>query len=384
MKWDMSHGTSQLLHLGPPNQAFDVGYLDEPGGYAWWYADLIDDEGRVAVMILSFGLPFLPGYRKTSEQEPEMARPRDWPSVNLAIYENGRPSFYALSQVSAAESDWDLSADTWRFGKTSMRREKVGRGFSLKAELALPEPGAGSVKGTLEINGIARAPEGAGGTGHGLHPHVWAPQTGPAQGTLVLKRGDKTIFSMKGRAYQDQNAGSSPLWRLGMDSWIWARFPHPDHEEIFYLVWGEGEDEPGMVWVKIDENGKTHLVEGGKIKLGPMKSTYAGMRHPQWIHIEPKAAGASAVKLDIEDPIDVGPFYLRFQTTRHLANGQKIPGVGETCVPENIDRDWQRFFVNMRVHQQEEPNSMWLPLFSGPRKNRFRRLLKSWVSRAPR
>jgi carotenoid 1,2-hydratase len=39
-----------------------------------------------------------------------------------------------------------------------------------------------------------------------------------------------------------------------------------------------------------------------------------------------------------------------------------------------VDLDLHRPFVRMRVHRTEAPSSFWLPLFSGPREGRWRRL----------
>jgi hypothetical protein len=50
-------------------------------------------------------------------------------------------------------------------------------------------------------------------------------------------------------------------------------------------------------------------------------------------------------------------------------------GVGEAIIPDRVDHPLHRPFVRMRVHNLDGPNSMWLPLFSGPGRGRLRRLL---------
>jgi hypothetical protein len=60
--------------------------LHSPGRFTWFYVDLVDDRGRGATLIWSWGLPFLPGYAQASRAgRPEL--PINRPSVNLVVYE---------------------------------------------------------------------------------------------------------------------------------------------------------------------------------------------------------------------------------------------------------------------------------------------------------
>ena len=50
---------------------------EAPGGFCWWYVDLVDERGDGAVLIWGFALPFL---------EPPTALPAaERPFVNLEI-----------------------------------------------------------------------------------------------------------------------------------------------------------------------------------------------------------------------------------------------------------------------------------------------------------
>jgi hypothetical protein len=77
--------------------------------------------------------------------------------------------------------------------------------------------------------------------------------------------------------------------------------------------------------------------------------------------------------LEQAPPVDEGPFY-----RRHLVRGRLdgVEGVGfsEHVRIGQLDRRLHRPFVNMRVHSTHGPNSIWLPLFSGPRAGRLARL----------
>ena len=84
-----------MIVLDHPNAPICSSVIHQPGGFAWWYAELLDDKGNGMVLIWSFGLPFLPGYKSANDSgKPET--PLSRPSLNVALYEAGEPSFYLL------------------------------------------------------------------------------------------------------------------------------------------------------------------------------------------------------------------------------------------------------------------------------------------------
>jgi len=53
-----------LIELSSAAVAPDPAVLRSPGGFTWFYVDLVDGQGRGATVIWSWGLPFLPGYAR--------------------------------------------------------------------------------------------------------------------------------------------------------------------------------------------------------------------------------------------------------------------------------------------------------------------------------
>jgi hypothetical protein len=82
------------------------------------------------------------------------------------------------------------------------------------------------------------------------------------------------------------------------------------------------------------------------------------------------------VVVDLLDPVDNGPFYLRFPVAaRCPRTGERGRGFAEIVKPGQVDIPWMRPFVRMRCHRLDGINSPLLPLFSGPRRGRLRRTL---------
>lgn len=338
-----------------------------PGGFFWWYADWMDDAGRGLVAIWSWGLPFLPGYGGAARSGQPQA-PLSRPSFNLAAYEKGRCVAYFLQEYDP--SDVEIGARRWRMGDGELLQEQEGDRLKVTAKVDCPLPGTRErVTGTLSLSGPLRqaAPQErpAGG------PHLWTPLVSPATGEASLHSAGWS-FALRGRAYHDRNQSLLPLHALGIQEWIWARVAFPSGERILYLLWPATPDaEPLWLGLELDAAGRSRWVEGLQVKTQGWTTDLYGLRWPATVTVD--AAGAPWMRLQLDKPIENGPFYLRFRCTAQVA-AETGQGWGELVRPDRIDLDWQRVFIRMRVHDLRGANSLLLPLFMGPETGRWGRL----------
>jgi hypothetical protein len=355
-----------MIEIGSTSRGMDPSLLRAPGGFAWWYADLVDPRGDGLVLIWSWGLPFLPGYADAARRgAPQL--PGDRPSVNVVAYSRGVPTVYLLQEYAADEAEWQGGVQ--RIGACTFALEVDGGRCTLDAALDCPVPGSPErLTGTVRIRGAARAPTdtAAGGA------HVWTPLTGPAEGTAALRVGGREVARLSGRAYHDRNGGSVPLHALGIERWMWGRFPFEGREAVYYLLWPRGGGAPECLGVRVDAGGRTEEVRL-EVELGPERRSYAGLRWPERIVL--RAGGRPWLEVRHRALADVGPFYLRLLSEGTM-DGESAVGWGELCVPDRVDLPVHRPFVKMRVHRVGAPNSVWLPLFTGPRERRVGRLLR--------
>jgi len=105
----------------------------------------------------------------------------------------------------------------------------------------------------------------------------------------------------------------------------------------------------------------------------------AGMRSPRRLIL---TVGGRAW-LDVRHTVvsDDGPFYLRLLSEGTAADGETATGWSEVVRPDRIDLARHRALVRMRVHRTSGANSIWLPLFTGTREGRIRRLLRQVIGR---
>lgn len=421
-----------MLTLTPAGRSLDPATLTTPGGFCWWYGDVVDADGNGVVVIGSFGLPFL-------ARRGELDVPQQRPSLNVAVYERGICTFYALQEFAAAtgadaaeaglqetcsRTDGDPhtgSGARWRFGATVLSYDVVdGEGrFGADLDLTLP---VGRIRGRIAIAGPRRDP-----AGHGCHTlgtpnavplstaagtgqltaadrsgvvgsprataealaHDWSPQLGPSIGRATLALNERDVV-IEGSGYHDRNGALLPLTDQGIAWWLWCRADVDGlggrESRVVYALWpdhGDGQvGEVCAVGVVTDISGATRIVDVD-IDTGPRHRTWLGMgevRHVRVTERCPDGARRPFLTAAVAARVDDGPFYLRHTLRAGIdAAAAHTTGFLEVVDVRRMDARWQRPFVHMRVTPTTTAAaSLWHPLFAGPRAGRVARQLR-WL-----
>lgn len=356
-----------MLALTPPDVAPRRDVLGAPGGFSWWYADVVNAAGDGLVLIGAWGLPFLPGYASATRRGAPQ-RPDERPSLNLALYRGGRLCSYHLQECGGA---WE-SETRWRFGDSVVESFVEGGVRRLVATIDCPVAGtAERLVGRIAVEGPARR---AGPDEVAAGDHRWTPLAAPATGTASLAAG-AWRFELEGRAYHDRNESEVPLDRLGIGEWLWGRAPLGEREVVWYLLWPE-DGGPVKAWgLTLEPDGTTRPVEGLSVAVTERRRSVYGLAW--WDRIALSVDGAPWIDVTHGPLVEDGPFYLRFFPWVRGA-GLEGRGVAEYVRPDRVDLDWMRPFVRMRVRPSEGRGSLWLPLFEGPATSRTGRLFSGW------
>ena len=369
-----------MIELCPAASTPDPAVLSSPGGFTWFYVDLVDDRGRAATVIWSWGLPFLPGYCNAARVgRPEL--PLNRPSVNVVVYEDGRERFYLLSELPPDQCSWGDDGRSWRLGDCSFTWVDTpgapgsGPTRTLEVCLDLALPTGGRATGRLWLSGSLRRDEPAADGAVPADPantHQWTPMMAAARGALELHTPNGT-FRVEGRGYHDRNSAAQPLHGLGIQSWWWGRIALPGRDLIFYQLNPSAVDAAARdLVVEFSTDGSCRARENAGLRVGRLRRSPWGLRWPaEATFADPDGR---PVEVEVAALLDNGPFYQRY-LLRGRCGGDEGYGIGENVVPDRVDSDLLRPLVRMRVHQADGPNSMWLPLFSGDTEGRWGRLL---------
>ncbi|MFW5968319.1 MAG: hypothetical protein ACOCV2_12410 [Persicimonas sp.] len=367
-----------LITVVPSGRRLDPSLLEAEGGFLWWYLDLVDEQGDGLVLIWSFGLPFLPGYADAARRGCAPAAGAR-PSLNLSVYRQRALDFYLLREFDRERVAWHPDRDRWKFGETEIRRELDDDRVQLHVELDCAVTGcAEPITGEIHFEGARRKTSGEEEAAErGRLTHDWSPQSGPASARARLRQGGRG-WDLSGRAYHDRNGGSRPLHDLGIDVWIWGRAPLPDRELIYYLLWGDGGRAPVCVGMTVDEDGTTDVIDDLDVVRRGRRRNLGGLTW--WEELELSRGNTPWARVRHRTAVDSGPFYMRYLTEVSTSGAPPVVGIGELCEPDRVDLKRHRPLVRMRVDRAGDGNSMWLPLFSGPREGRLGRLVSNWLS----
>lgn len=325
----------------------------KPEGFAWWYLDLRTADGAGLVLLWGLGLPFVP--RGRSEKEG---------ALQLAFYERGRAEYYHLATFPAFD---DLAMNgSFSLSSGSVRVSETGGIVSVEVSLRESSNLGDGFELELEVEGRAVPPQGpASGS------HSWSPQTVLATSRGRLDFGGRSV-RLEGSAYFDTNAALAPLPSQGIDVWRWGRLSFGDETILLYDVEGGGRRE--TLAFSIEADGRR--VEASALTWLDERRAVFGIVAPRGGRV---AFPRGAIEFRAEALVDDGPFYQRYLLEGQRGDGRRGAGFYEVVVPGRLDRPWQRPLVAMRVRRSTgERNSLWLPLFRGPRRGRLARLVRSW------
>lgn len=355
-----------MLEVAEPNPKQTMDAASAMGGFLWWYADLRASSGEGLVVIWSLGLPFLPGAR-------ENAAASGRPAVSVAHYAGGRQQLYLLQEYKCEDARLDVLTGDGVVGRSSYRTLKQGSDVELRITLNEPIPSSTDrLLGEIQVKGPSSqlsldSPQGA--------HHIWTPKTVHAKGRATLSYGGQS-HQIEGSAYFDSNVSDTPLHAQGISSWRWGRLTFPKYTLVYYEV----EETDGVrlryLYRQSEEGGIARVP--GRLNFSRTARGFYGLDSPREVTIGgPDLSIWATSRVLLED----GPFYSRGLLTAKDQNGDDGFGYSETVAPGRIDRAWQRPLVRMRTHQVGRNNSLFLPLFNGPRNNRAERLFSGFASK---
>lgn len=185
-----------------------------PGGYRWWYLDVVSDCGEYSVVVIGFiGSVFSPYYaraRKRGKQDPFAHC-----AINPIIY-GPRGKRWAMTERTGDQ--FSGGPDGIAVGPSSMR----WRGDALIVDIdEVCNPWPRRIRGRIVLH-----PQRMQSNAYALHGsgrHRWWPAAPLARAEVAF---EDPALTFSGSAYLDTNVGDEPL-ESGFLCWDWTRTETP-------------------------------------------------------------------------------------------------------------------------------------------------------------
>lgn len=306
----------------PPYPAFDQAVPD--GGYAWWYADGISDDGRHAVTLIAFvGSVFSPYYASARRKPPAPAEQHC--SLNVAIYS---PVVGRWAMTERAQRHIRRSADEFIIGPSKVTWSGQELVFQINERSA---PFAKPVTGEIRVSATALQPlrfalDDRGG-------HFWHPVAPRARMQVDL---EKPNLQWSGNAYLDRNQGNEPL-EAGFTDWTWMRASHPDHTTVIYEV-NRRDACPLALARRFKHNGQSEPVA---------MPEYAQLPGTGW-RIKRSARADAEQDASVVRTLEDTPFYARSELSV-LLDGHQTPAIHESLSLDRFASRWVQTLLPFRM-----------------------------------
>jgi len=298
-----------------------------PGGYLWWYLDVLSDEGPHALTIIVFvGTVFSPFYFRARRRGEAMAEAH--PAFNVVLYGPRSESGWVFTERD--QGALTRSADALTLGPNLITWEGdtlVVRFDERTAPMGQPLSGEVRLHPVQLFNAPVALDE--------AERHHWWAVAPQARAEVRLTQPD---LHFRGSAYHDTNWGDEPL-EEGFRYWNWSRAELDAGTVVLYDADRRqgGERLFGRLF---RQNGEHEPFEAPQ--RVPLKGTL--WRVPRATRADADGAEEVAVVRTLEDT----PFYNRSELHTRLG-GQSVRAVHEAVDLDRFRRRWVQFMLPYRM-----------------------------------
>jgi len=296
------------------------------GGYAWWYVDALDAEGRNGLAIIGFvGSVFSPYYALARRRAG--ADPVDFCSINVGLYPAGG---HHWTMTERARASVQRSATHLAIGPSAMHWNGQYLQIDID-EITVPLPRR--IRGSIRVHPLTDF-----GQYVPLEPagrHRWRPYFPRADVEVELTAPQ---WRWRGTAYCDYNDGAGPL-EADFAHWQWTRAHLEDHATaVDYDAQPRGGPSRSFR-LRVDRTGAT---------LSDWTRERRELGRTAWGLARTVASEAGCEPRLIRG-LESGPFYARSLLGIDRAAGATVHAVHETLSLDRFAAPWVRTLLPFRM-----------------------------------
>jgi carotenoid 1,2-hydratase len=296
-----------------------------PDGYAWWYLDALDAQGRFGLAIIGFvGSVFSPYYAMARRRGE--ADPLNHCSINVGLY---LPDRTVWTMTERPRGSVARSATELVVGPSALQWD----GDRLRVDIdEVSAPLPSRVRGKVLVRprfvcerDFALEPDGV---------HRWRPIMPLADVEVSF---EKPALQWRGTGYLDTNFGDAPIERA-FSSWQWTRAHLPGGVTLVDYHAHPRAGPETMLNVRLERNAILHSEE-------PRQRT--GLATTAWgMHREVAADPGTLSR--VRRTVESGPFYARSLLDITL-DGNPVLAMHETLSLDRFAAGWVQAMLPFRM-----------------------------------
>ncbi|MEM1021797.1 MAG: carotenoid 1,2-hydratase [Pseudomonadota bacterium] len=293
-----------------------------PGGYGWWYADAISQDGRFGFsIIIMIGSVFSPYYAWSGHKDPE-----NHVAFNVGLYGKGVRRWTLTERGRGAIS---RTPHALKIGPSSVAWDGESCVITIH-EVAAPFPQRVTGTITLKPRWRTASPYALDTQGK----HFWHPIAPAADVNVSF---EKPAMRWTGEAYFDSNWGTEML-EEGFRSWDWCRAPLPDGAGIYYDAILKNGDTKRLALRYHSDGTVLEMACPPATNLSP---------GPIWrvARTVPTQAGTQPQTLTM---LEDTPFYTRSRVQTHF-DGTPATAIHESLDLRRFSRQWVRYLLPFKM-----------------------------------
>jgi len=347
--------------------------LKEAGSYEWWYFDATDEDQNCSFVAVWYsGFPFSPYYSNRYTQWKAngangngFPNPLEHTALSFHFYQDGTEVINFIKEGGSHLFKSSTEKPYAKFEKNDFFYDENEHSYVLTLDFEMPSRKK-SVKAEVRFRVCPVQPvENISDYSAGESNHSWllAAPKADVFGRFEIYDGVKNRLAMvdfKGKGYHDHNYGTIPI-NTDIENWYWGRAHSHDIDLVYYIISYKNQaQEPFIFLMATDRDDVLVLENRLQLSQSDREPNFFVPRYSKTLRLSNQELEFT---VQHQKGLDIGPFYLRFESSFHLALQGKPPielhGISEFLHPDRVNAGVIRHLIKSKIWREDSYSMMY-------------------------
>ncbi|ACF13646.1 hydroxyneurosporene synthase [Chloroherpeton thalassium ATCC 35110] len=347
--------------------------LKDAGSYEWWYFDAKDEDQNCSFVAVWYsGFAFSPYYinrynqwKANGSNGKGFPNPLEHAAFSFNFYQNGNEVINFIKEGGSHLFESSTEKPYAKFEKNEFFYDETHRCYVLKLDFEMPSRKK-SVKAEVRFRVCPiQIDRNIAAYSAGESSHSWvlvAPRT-EVFGQFEIYDGLKNRMArvaFKGKGYHDHNYGSIPI-NTDIENWYWGRAHSHDIDLVYYIISYKHQiHAPFIFLMAIDKEEVLVLENRLQFSESQSEQNFFVPRYSKTLSLSNQELQFT---VQHQNGLEIGPFYLRFESTFQLVLQGKPPielrGISEFLHPDKVDSGVIRHLIKSKIWREDNYSVMY-------------------------